>query len=102
VEAMMRASVIRVENSERKGPYSTGVHEDLFGFDYNKRRQPTPFKDQLIFDEDCLFGFSGEDQLNSWFSEQELEALAEIGFRVVAYYDVIVVSQSKHQLVFTQ
>ena len=103
----------RIENESKVGPYlgNTGTNwTDWIDFSkessrtppieeecvYNKRHNQISRKKvrELLENKECIFGFYNLDQLKSWFSSKELNALSKLGFkikrvkgRLVAYSD---------------
>ena len=92
----------RVEHPETgEGPLSCcGTGFDVYK--YNDRKYPTPFEENLPFENEMYVGTRSKKQLKHWFDQKDMRKLADLGFKVVTYSikDKSSVYSSKHQVTF--
>ena len=90
------AIVFRVENAEGKGPYQgftiwcrdyTGYGNDVkdpwIRDSHGDTDHPQPYQDGLHMTDEWFCGFSDLDQLDRWFTNQEIFDLLRHGFMIV-------------------
>lgn len=101
LESAPFTSVFRIQNKDGVGPHYNGLLESKFGTKF-KAKQPSPSKERLIFGENDEFGFDSLEQLNKWFSEEELDFLFSKGYEVVWIKNAKLVDKSNHQVIFNR
>ena len=75
------------------------------GFDvykYDDRKYPTPYEEDLPFEDKMYVATRSKKQLQHWFNKKDMNKLADLGFKVVTYSikDKSSVYSSKHQVTF--
>jgi len=101
------ATILRVQNSNGDGPYRSfcdcpELKDMLDRHNLTEEEHPTPPDDGFYGSRNDSFyhGFADMDQLQSWFTDGELDILDKNGYEVVTLHDVDMVETLDHQVIF--
>ena len=108
-------TIYRIENTRGNGPYNDYSVRQHFDTNHNDAVHPTPILGSSYTDTELInkykskgiylygsayfFGFNSMDQLNAWFSLNELKVLNEHGYSIVEYKATEYI-ESKYQVIF--
>jgi hypothetical protein len=101
-----RQLIFRVENGERKGPYTFGNFDILNHHNFDMERWPTAWSDRILKDvsiseiRERRYGFKSMRKLLNWFSRAELRVLFDAGW-AISIYAVTVVAHGDKQSIFS-